>query len=260
MKFAANLSMLFTESPFLERFALAARAGFRGVEFLSPYEHDAADIADRLNAHALELALFNLPPGDWAGGERGIAIFQERQNEFRNGVALAVQYAKALDCERLHCLAGIAPIDANSETLLGTYIENLRFAAGEMRAIGATLLIEPINTRDAPGYFLTSCAQARDVISRVGAPNLRLQFDAYHAHIMEGQVAELAASSFDLIRHVQIADAPGRHEPGTGEIDFAELLSRLDALGYAGWIGCEYKPRFTTADGLSWFHDLIDKS
>lgn len=255
LKFAANLSMLFTEAPFLDRFDVAARAGFSAVEFLFPYDYEASQIAARLQRNALELVLFNLPPGDWNGGERGISIFPDRRDEFRAGVATAVDYAKSLGCKKLHCLAGVAPSEGDSAQMLETYVDNLRYAAGALRAIGATLLIEPINTRDIPNYYLTSCQQARDVIERVGAPNLRLQFDAYHTHMMGGSAADLAAANFDIIQHVQIADAPGRREPGTGVINFASLFRRLEALGYEGWIGCEYRPSSSTVESLSWLRE-----
>jgi hydroxypyruvate isomerase len=253
-KFAANLSMLFTEAPFLDRFEAAAQAGFRGVEFLFPYEHDARDIAAQLGTNGLEQVLFNLPAGDWAGGERGIAIFANRRDEFRDGVQRAIDYAKALRCPQLHCLAGNAPDGADHAALNQTYIENLRFAADQLAKAGLSLLIEPINTRDMPGYFLTRTAQARDVIASIGAQNVFLQYDAYHMHIMEGGLLATTARNLDAIGHVQIADAPGRHEPGTGDIDFAELFEHLDRIGYAGWIGCEYRPRTTTADSLAWMN------
>ncbi len=255
-KFAANLSLLFTEAPFLERFGLAAGAGFTGVEFLFPYEFDAADIAARLAAHDLTQVLFNLPPGDWAAGERGIACLPDRVREFRDGVARALDYAKALACPRLHCLAGFMPPGADPLEARQTYIENLRSAASTLRDDGIQLLIEPINTRDMPGYFLTGTGQALDVIAGVGADNIALQYDCYHMHIMEGRVAETIARHLDKIAHIQIADAPGRHEPGTGEIDYPALFTHIDQIGYTGWVGCEYKPKTTTAESLMWFRAL----
>lgn len=255
-KFAANLSMLFTEQPFLDRFEAAARAGFRGVELLSPYEHEPEHIAERLAANRLEQVLFNLPAGDWAAGERGIAIFPDRRDEFRDGVERAARYARALQCPRVHCLAGIAPEGADRRELRETYIENLRFAAERLGSDGVELLIEPINTRDIPNYFLTRTSEARDVMTAAGADNIFLQYDAYHMHIMEGDLCATISQNLYAIRHVQIADAPGRHEPGTGEIDFTRLFAHLDRIGYDGWIGCEYRPKTTTAESLRWMRKL----
>ncbi|MGQ0456012.1 MAG: hydroxypyruvate isomerase [Hyphomicrobium sp.] len=251
-KFAANLSMLFTELPFLDRFAAAARAGFRGIEFLSPYQHGAGEISERLADNGLEQVLFNLPAGDWARGERGIAIFSDRRSEFREGVAKAITYAKALRCKRLHCLAGIASVGAHHGELFETYVENVKYAAHALSAEGLTLLIEPINTRDVPGYFLKSTNDARDAIRRIGAPNAFLQYDAYHMQIMEGDLAAAITRNFDIIKHIQIADAPGRHEPGTGEIDYPALFDHLDRIGYEGWVGCEYHPKTTTNASFAW--------
>ena len=255
-KFAANLSMLFTELPFLERFKAAADAGFGCVEFMFPYDVAAIEIAAQLRWNRLVQVLFNLPPGDWAAGERGIACLPDRVNEFRDGVMQARRYAKAIGCPRLHCLAGIVPEGADQHALRDTYIDNLRFAADAVRDDGMTLLIEPINTRDIPGYFLTGTKQALRVIKDVGVENLKLQYDCYHMHIMEGDVAAGIARNLDVIAHIQIADAPGRHEPGTGEIDFPALFKHLDAIGYAGFIGCEYKPKTTTNESLAWLRAL----
>lgn len=251
-KFAANLSLMFTELPFLQRFGAAANAGFRGVEFLFPYDHAPEAIAAELAKHDLEQVLFNLPPGDWDRGERGNAIFPERRSEFRAGVGQAIHYAKALRCPMLHCLAGIAPDGANPSELLATYIENLRYAAQALSREGLTLLIEPINTRDMKGYFLSTTAAALDVMHAVAAPNLRLQYDVYHMHIMEGDEQRTISRNIERIAHIQIADDPGRHEPGTGEIDFPSLFEHLDRIGYAGWVGCEYRPRSTTLESLEW--------
>lgn len=255
-RFAANLSLLFTELPFLDRFGAAADAGFRGVEFMFPYEFEADDIRARLDANGLELVLFNLPPGDWNAGDRGMAIFPGAADAFRDGAQRAIRYALKLGCVRLHCLAGVAPPTADHRALRKTYIENLRYAAGLCAEHGIKLLIEPINTRDIPGYFLDTSAKAADVIESVDAANLFMQYDVYHMQIMEGDLAPTIAKHLAKIAHVQIADTPGRHEPGTGEINFPFLFDHLDRIGYAGWVGCEYRPRTTTRESLAWFHNL----
>ncbi|MGB4866809.1 MAG: hydroxypyruvate isomerase [Hyphomicrobium sp.] len=255
-KFSANLSMLFNEVPFLDRFRAASKAGFRGVEYVSPFEYYPGDIADRLKANRLSQVLFNLPVGDWAAGERGIAIFPERRDEFRDGVATAIRYAKALDCPQVNCLAGIAPADADAALLRDTFVENLRYASGELQRAGVRLLIEPINTRDMPGFFLNTSRQALDLIADVGSPNLFLQYDVYHMHVMEGDLAPTISRALALIKHVQIADNPGRHEPGSGEIDYPSIIRHLDHVGYDGWVGAEYKPATTTLDGLGWMARL----
>lgn len=252
-KFAANLSLMFTELPFLERFEAAARAGFRGVEYLFPYEFDAAEIKARLEAHGLTQVLFNMPPGDWAAGERGIAIFAARQDEFRDGVDKAIAYARTLGCRQIHALAGIVPIGGDPDDAEHVYVDNLRYAAQALAKHQLDLLIEPINTRDIPGYFLRRTGQALRVIETVGADNLFLQFDCYHMQIMEGDLAHSLTAMLPSIRHVQIADTPGRHEPGTGEINYPFLFAHLDRIGYDGWVGCEYRPSSTTAESLSCF-------
>jgi hydroxypyruvate isomerase len=255
-KFAANLSMLFTELPFLDRFDAAASAGFDGVEFLFPYDYDADDLAARLKANGLTQVLFNLPAGNWAAGDRGIAIYPNLVGEFREGVTRAVKYAKALGCTQLHCLAGTAPVGADHRAMRKTYVENLGFAARVLADEGMTLLIEAINTRDIPNYFLNSTAKAADVLESVEEPNLRLQYDVYHMQIMEGDLTPTIDKYLPHIAHVQIADTPGRHEPGTGEINFPFIFDHLDRVGYRGWIGCEYKPRTSTYDSLQWFRAL----
>ena len=251
-KFAANLSLLFNELPFLDRFEAAAAAGFNAVEFMFPYDFDPDDIRTRLIANRLHLALFNLPAGDWAAGERGIAIHSNLSGEFRESVALALKYATKLGCTQLHCLAGVAPIGGDIRTMRKTYVENLRYAASIFAQEGIKLLIEAINTRDVPGYFLDTTAKAADVIESVEAENLRLQYDVYHMQIMEGDLVPTIERLLPHIGHVQIADTPGRHEPGTGEINYPFVLGKLDALGYAGWVGCEYRPRAGTVEGLGW--------
>ena len=251
-RFAANLSFLFTEVEFLDRFEGAARAGFRGVEYMSPYEWPAEAIADRLRRHGLEQVLFNLPAGDWARGERGIACHPDRVAEFQEGVARAVAYAAALGCRRLNCLAGIAPPDVAPERLRETLVSNLRFAADRLGQADLRLLVEPLNTRDVPGFYLCHTRQALEVIDAVGAENLDLQYDAYHMQVMEGNLAVTLERNLGRIGHVQIADHPGRHEPGTGEIDYGFLLAHLDRIGYQGWVGCEYRPAAGTEAGLGW--------
>jgi len=259
-KFAANLAMLFTELPFLDRFEAAASAGFEGVEFLFPYDYEAEDLAARLKANGLRQVLFNMPAGNWAVGERGIAIYPNTVREFREGVARAIRYAKALGCTQLHCLAGTAPVGAEHRTLRKTYLDNLSFAAQALADEGLTLLIEPINTRDIPTYFLNTTAKAADIIESVGAPNLRLQYDVYHMQIMEGDLAPTISKYLKHIAHLQIADTPGRHEPGTGEINFPFIFDHLDRIGYEGWVACEYTPRTSTYDSLKWFRELKSRS
>lgn len=258
-KFAANLSMLFTELPFLDRFQAAADAGFKGVEFLFPYDYDIEDIASRLARHGLTLALFNLPAGQWDAGERGISIFSAASDEFYAGVARAITFAQALGCRQLHCLAGIAPTGADHRLLRKTYVEHLKFAADALAKHDLSLLIEPINTRDIPRYFLDSTAKARDIIESVDAHNLRLQYDVYHMQIMEGDLAPTLARTMNIIGHIQVADTPGRHEPGTGEINYPFLFEHLDQLGYNGWVGLEYRPKSSTADSLRWINGLASR-
>ncbi len=251
-RFAANLSMLFTEVPFLERFGRAADAGFEAVEFLFPYAWPAATIRDLLDAHGLRLVLHNLPAGDWEAGERGIACLPDRVDEFRAGVATAVEYAKVLGVGQLNCLAGKAPAGADPALLRATLVANLRHAAGELARAGLKLLIEPINTFDIPAFFVHRTDQALDLLDEVGASNAFLQYDIYHAQRMEGELAATLQKHLARIAHVQIADNPGRHEPGSGEIHYPFLFEHLDRIGYAGWIGCEYKPAAATEAGLGW--------
>ena len=251
-KLAANLTMLFNEHAFLERFEAAARAGFRGVEFLSPYAFHIDQIADRLSAYQLELVLHNLPSGDWDAGERGIACHPDRVSEFREGVDEAIMYARALGVKQVNCLVGITPPGVHREAAHETAVANLSFAAAKLRDAGIRLLIEPVNTFDIPGFFLSRTAQAVALIHDTGSDNLFLQYDIYHMQRMEGELLNTIAANLPLIRHVQLADNPGRFEPGTGEINYREVLARLDAMGYTGWVGCEYKPRAGTVNGLGW--------
>jgi len=254
-KFAANLSLLFNELDFLDRFDAARAAGFEAVEFLFPYAYEAEQIGERLQRNGLELVLHNLPAGDWAAGERGLACDPHRTREFQDGVGLAIAYARALGVPRLHCLAGKLLPGIAREDAHAAYVANLQYAAAQCAAQGVELLIEPINDRDMPGYFLTGTHQAEAVIVEVGAPNLFLQYDIYHMQRMEGELAATLRRCLPLIRHVQLADVPGRHQPGTGEINFPYLFRLLDELGYAGWIGCEYLPQGGTLDSLAWLHE-----
>lgn len=247
-RFAANLSFMFMDLPFLDRFDAAAKAGFKGVEFMFPYAVPAAEIRARLDDNGLSLVLFNLPPGHWDKGERGFAALPGREDEFASAVDLALNYAEALGCPRLHVMAGLATHGATREA----YVANLRMAASWAAPMGIDLVIEPINTRDMPDYFLTRTADARDVITEVGAPNLGLQFDLYHRHMMEGGVQAAIAEFGALARHYQCADPPDRGEPSLATLDYARLFRAIDASGYTGWIGCEYKPRGDTLAGLGW--------
>ena len=251
-RLAANLTMLFNEVDFLDRFEHAARAGFRGVEFLFPYAFPAEEIAARLDACRLELVLHNLPAGDWAAGERGIACHPGRHTEFQDGVGTAIAYARTLGVKQMNCLAGIVPPGVAPEAAQATLVENLRFAAGQLAHEGIRLLIEPINTLDIPGFFLHGTRQALDIMNETGADNLFLQYDIYHMQRMEGELAATMAANLGRIGHIQLADNPGRFEPGTGEINYRYLLGRLDEIGYTGWIGCEYKPKDGTLQGLGW--------
>ena len=251
-KFSANLSMLYTEHAFLDRFEPAAKAGFKAVEFLFPYAFSAADIKARLNGNGLQLVLHNLPAGDWEAGERGIACHPDRVEEFRAGVAQAISYAQVLGVGQLNCLAGKTPAGASDTVLRKTFVGNLRYAASELKKAGLKLLIEPINTFDIPGFYLNRTAQELDILDEVGANNAFVQYDIYHAQRMEGEVAATIQKHLARIAHIQLADNPGRNEPGTGEINYAFLFTHLDRLGYGGWIGCEYKPASTTDAGLGW--------
>ncbi|MDP9045608.1 MAG: hydroxypyruvate isomerase [Pseudomonadota bacterium] len=251
-RFAANLTMLFTEHPFLDRFERAARAGFDAVELLFPYAWPAAEIRHRLDACGLRLVLHNLPAGDWDAGERGIACLPDRVPEFRSGVARAIDWASALGVTQLNCLVGKTPVGIAPERVHDTLIGNLRHAADALGAVGIRLLVEPINTYDIPGFHLSRTDQAAALIEAVGGDNLFIQYDLYHAQRMEGELIATLTRHLPRIGHVQLADNPGRHEPGTGEIHFPHVFAALDRLGYAGWIGCEYKPATSTEAGLGW--------
>ncbi|MDJ0947438.1 MAG: hydroxypyruvate isomerase [Alphaproteobacteria bacterium] len=251
-RFAANLTMLYGEHDFLDRFAAAARDGFAGVEYLFPYDFDKNQLAEALAANGLVQVLHNLPAGDWAAGERGIACLPDRTGEFQDGVGRAIEYATALGCSQVNCLAGIAPEDADPDASRQTFVDNLRFAAAQLGEAGIKLLIEPINTIDIPGFYLTGTEQAIGIIDETGAGNLALQYDIYHMQIMEGDLARTIEANLGRIAHVQLADNPGRHEPGSGEINYPFLFDFLDRIGYGGWIGCEYKPAAGTSEGLGW--------
>jgi hydroxypyruvate isomerase len=255
-RFAANLSMMFNEVPFLDRFARARSCGFDGVEFLFPYEYPAADIAEALQSQRLTQALFNMPPGDWTKGERGMAALPGREEEFRDNLELALVYARALNCDRLHCMAGVIPADVDRGQAEAVYFANLTLAANRLAQEGRTLLIEPLNPRDAPGYFLSRQDDARDIVQGLGLPNLKVQFDMYHCQIVHGDLIRWTATMLPFTGHVQIADVPDRNEPGTGEINYTNVLARLDSLGYQGWVGCEYRPLGDTEEGLVWLRDL----
>jgi hydroxypyruvate isomerase len=251
-KFAANLTMMFTERPFLDRFAAAAAAGFDAVEFMFPYNNDPDQLADILAAEGLTLVLHNLPAGDWSGGERGIACHPARISEFRAGVEQAIRYATTLRCPRVNCLAGMVPPNVGSSEARKVLVDNLCFAADQLGGAGIELLLEPVNTRDIPGFLVARTEPALAIMEEVGSGNLKLQYDIYHAQVMQGDIARTIEAELGRIGHIQLADNPGRHEPGTGEINFPFLFAHLDALGYAGWVGCEYKPRTTTEAGLDW--------
>jgi hydroxypyruvate isomerase len=252
-KFAANLNFLFTEVEFLQRFAAARAAGFRAVEFPFPYPYAAADLEAAARAAGVEVVLFNLPPGNWEQGERGIACHPGRTEEFRAGVASAIGYARALKCPRVNCLAGIAPGDADPERVRATFVENLRYAAAAFAREGVALVIEPINPRTIPGFHLNTSRQALEVMRAVGSDNLKLQYDLFHMQIVEGDLAKTIETNLAAIGHVQFADVPDRHEPGTGEVNFDFLFGWLDRVGYRGWVSAEYVPARGTAASLGWF-------
>ena len=255
-RFAANLTMLFTEFPFLDRFERAARAGFKGVEFLFPYAYQPRDIRARLEQFDLQLVLHNLPAGDWDAGERGIACHPDRTAEFREGVERAVDVASALGVRQLNCLVGKTPAGVPDAQVHATLVENLYHASQRLKEAGIRLLVEPVNRRDIPGFHLHRSDQALALIDEVGGGNLFLQYDIYHAQRTEGELAATLQKHLPRIAHVQVADNPGRNEPGTGEINFPFLFGHLDRIGYQGWIGCEYKPAVSTEIGLDWIQRI----
>ena len=255
-QFAANLTMLFNELPFLDRFEAAAKAGFKAVEFLFPYAYPVAELQQRLKAHGLKLVLHNLPAGDWDAGDRGLACDPQRVDEFRAGVARGIEYGTALGVPHVNCLAGKAPAGVDAATLRRTFVANLRYAAAELEKAKLKLLIEPINRFDIPGFYLNYTAQALDILDEVGADNAFVQYDIYHAQRMEGELANTLSRQLARIGHIQLADNPGRNEPGSGEINYAFLFAHIDRIGYKGWIGCEYKPAAGTEAGLGWMQAL----
>ena len=256
-RFSANLSFLYADLAFIERFAAAARDGFRAVEYVEPYAFPAEEIAAALQANGLNQALFNLPPGNWSAGERGIACHADRVAEFEDGVATAIRYGKALSCSKINCLAGIAPAGSSSEERDAVLVANLKFAAPRLADAGITLLLEPINLRDIPDFHVSTTHHAERLLDAVGSDNLLIQYDVYHTQVMQGDLVPTYARLRERIGHVQIADNPGRNEPGTGEINYDFVLSELDRLGYDGWIGCEYKPRASTSAGLGWMKPYL---
>ena len=259
-QFCANLTLLYNEDEFLERFGAASRAGFKGVEYLFPYDYDKHTLAELLQRHNLTQVLHNMPAGNWAQGDRGSACHPDRVNEFQASVEKAIDYASALGCKQVNCLAGLTPANVAPSMLRETFVANLKFAAPRFKAAGIKLLIEPINSiRDMPGFYLNHTQQALDVIADVSSDNLFVQYDIYHMQIMEGDLASTIEKNLAMIPHMQLADNPGRHEPGTGEINYKFLFEFIDKIGYTGWIGCEYKPLTTTDAGLSWAREFLHK-
>lgn len=259
-RFAANLSTMFTELPFRARFAAARLAGFNAVEFQFAYDHDPGDLAAELSSHDLTQVLFNLSPGDFEAGERGLAAIPGRELAFETSVTQALEYADVLGCKLLHCMAGIPDVTESADKVMKTYIGNLQRAAEEAARQGVTLLIEPVNHRNVPGYFLSEFDVARRVIENVAADNVGLQFDFYHRQVVRGDLVHGFRKYLDIIRHLQIANPPDRTEPGNGEIDYDRIFAEIDASGYTGWVGCEYFPKGPTVDSLTWFAPYRAKS
>jgi hydroxypyruvate isomerase len=258
-RFAANLSMMFTEVPFMARFQAARAAGFRAVEYLFPYAEDKDAIAAELKAQGLTQALFNMPPGDWEAGERGLASLPGREAEFRAGVATALAYAEALGCTQLHAMAGLCQPGLSREQQQATYVDNIRYAADQAAQKGVLVLLEPINSRDMPGYFLSTQVQAEALLAEIDRPNVKIQLDLYHCQIMEGDLTRTIDRLWGKFSHIQIASVPDRHEPDQGEVNYPWLFDYLDAKGYDGFLGCEYRPRGNTEAGLGWFAPWADK-
>ena len=254
-RFAANLSMLYPQHEFLDRFAAAAADGFEAVEFLFPYDYSANELKQRLSDNGLVQALFNAPPGDWAAGERGIATLPGREDEFRSGFDRALEYAAVLGNTRVHVMAGLLAAESDRARHHSVYLQNLAYAADQAGKAGITVLLEPINTRDMPGFFLNRQDQAQAICKEVGATNLKVQFDCYHCQIVEGDLATTLRRDFDCIGHIQIAGVPDRHEPDQGEVNYPYLFELMDHLGYDGWVGCEYRPKADTSMGLQWLRD-----
>jgi hydroxypyruvate isomerase len=259
-RFAANLTMMYTEHAFLDRFAAAAKDGFEAVEYLFPYDFSADEIKARLDTNGLTQALFNAPPGDWAAGERGIASLPGRQDEFRRSVDTALGYARVLGNRKLHVMAGLLGADQSRAEHRDVYLGNLAYAAQAAQAEDIMIVIEPINTRDMPGFFLNRQDEAQAICAEVGAPNLKVQFDCYHCQIVEGDLAVKLKRDMAGIGHIQIAGVPERHEPDTGELNYPYLLELIDTLGYDGYVGCEYRPRAGTSEGLGWLKPYLNAS
>jgi hydroxypyruvate isomerase len=249
-RFAANLTMMFNEVPFPQRFGAAARAGFRAVEFLFPYDYPIETIKAELDEHELELVLFNMPAGNWSAGDRGLACDPTAVEQVRQGVATAVEYARALGCSRVHLMAGLKPRGASEGAMYDAYVGNVQYAAAELARYDMTLLLEAINTRDMPGFYLNTSRQAFELIEAIGASNVRFQYDVYHMQIMEGNLIDTIKANVEKIAHIQIADVPGRHEPGTGEINYPNVLKAIDESGYQGYVALEYVPLGDTQAGL----------
>lgn len=256
-RFSANLSLLFTEVDFMDRFGKAARAGFKAVEYMFPYPFDPQGLADALKTNGLKQALFNLPAGNWDAGERGIAVLPDRKGEFQEGVAEAIRYAKALDCSLVNCLVGLKPSGISDSQVRGVLVSNLHFAAEALAKEGIHLLLESLNTRDIPGFYLSRTADVLSLIKEVGHPNVYYQYDIYHMQVMEGDLTSTIRDNISVIKHIQLADNPGRHEPGTGEINYPNLFRFIEEAGYRGFIGCEYKPLTTTDEGLGWIKPYL---
>jgi 2-dehydrotetronate isomerase len=256
IRFAANLSMLFTETEFLSRFSRAATAGFRGVEYLFPYEFEISELRGELVANRLKQVLFNMPPGDWQAGDRGLAAQPGREREFDDALVLALEYARALECPQVHVMAGSRLGNCGEDEQRAVYVRNIRRVADAFQPYGIKALIEPINFHDMPGYFLNTPQQAASLLTEIGRDNVAMQFDLYHCQIMTGHLMASLEKHWPLISHIQIASVPGRHEPDQGEINYAWILRRLDEMGYAGWVGCEYRPRGDTEAGLKWLHEM----
>ena len=247
--------MLFNEVPFLDRFAAAAECGFTGVEFLFPYEHSPGAILEQLEKYHLEVVLFNMPPGNWAAGERGLACNPGREEEFRAAIETALIYARALRIPRLHAMAGIAPSGVDRAACKATLIANLKYAAQKLAPDNITVLLEAINYRDIPGFFINTQAESYEICEAVDEPSLKMQMDLYHMQVMEGDIATKLRQYAPQCGHIQIAGTPGRNEPDTGEVHYEYLFRLLDEIGYAGWVGCEYRPAGTTIGGLGWFQE-----
>jgi hydroxypyruvate isomerase len=258
-QFSANLTTMFNDSDFLTRFERASQAGFQAVEFMFPYDFDKNMIVEKLNKHSLKVVLHNFPAGNWSSGDRGLASLPDRIGEFQDSIGKAIEYAKALKCPRLNCMAGTISKNVSQERILKTMVDNLKMAAAALEKEQIRLVIEPINYIDMPGFYLNYTRQALDIIKEVNHPNIRLQYDIYHAQVLEGNLTKTIRDNIGIIEHMQIADVPGRHEPGTGEINFDNLFKFIDEAGYTGWIGCEYKPAAKTEDGLAWVKSYLRK-